>query len=69
MKKKLFLLVVLALALPMAAFADDVSFTSTGGTFTGTLGIRFDQRNSDPDHWIRWHHIFRQQSGDSVFHH
>lgn len=33
--KKLLLLVVLAIALPMAAFADDVSFTSTGGSFSG----------------------------------
>ena len=36
MKKKMLLLVVLAITLPLAAFADDVSFTSDGGTFTGT---------------------------------
>ena len=35
MKKKMFLFVVLAMALPLAAFADNVSFTSTGGTFSG----------------------------------
>jgi hypothetical protein len=33
--KKLLLLFVLAMAMPMAVFADSVSFTSTGGTFAG----------------------------------
>lgn len=36
MKTKLLFFVVLAVALPMAAFADNVSFTSTGGTFSGS---------------------------------
>lgn len=36
MKMKMLLLVVLAMALPLAAFGDAVSFTSSGGTFTGT---------------------------------
>ena len=35
MKSKLVLLVVLVLALPLAAFADSESFTSSGGTLTG----------------------------------
>ena len=35
MKKRLLLLLVMAMALPLAAFADDVSFSSTGGTLTG----------------------------------
>jgi hypothetical protein len=38
MKSKLLLLVVLALALPMAAFADSETFTSTGGLLTGDSG-------------------------------
>jgi len=36
MKSKLLLLVVLALALPLAAFADTETFSSTGGTLTGS---------------------------------
>ena len=35
MKGTLFLMVVLALALPLAAFADNETFTSVGGTFSG----------------------------------
>ncbi len=35
MKSKLLLLVVLALALPLAAFADTETFVSVGGTFSG----------------------------------
>jgi PEP-CTERM motif len=34
--KRIVLMVVLALALPLAAFAGDVDFTNTGGTLTGT---------------------------------
>ncbi len=35
MKSTLFLMVVLALALPLAAFADNETFTSVGGAFSG----------------------------------
>jgi hypothetical protein len=35
MKSKLLLLVVLALALPLAAFADNETFATSGGTFAG----------------------------------
>jgi hypothetical protein len=35
MKKSILFLVVLAIVLPLSAFADDISFTITGGTFTG----------------------------------
>jgi hypothetical protein len=34
--KRIVLMAVLALALPLAAFAGDVDFTNTGGTLTGT---------------------------------
>jgi hypothetical protein len=34
--KRVVLMVVLALALPLAAFAGDVDFTNTGGTLTGS---------------------------------
>ncbi len=34
--KRIVLMVVLALALPLAAFAGNVDFTNTGGTLTGT---------------------------------
>jgi hypothetical protein len=34
--KRMFFLAVLALALPLAAFAGNVDFTNTGGTLTGT---------------------------------
>jgi hypothetical protein len=36
MMKRVVLMAVLALALPLAAFAGDVDFTNTGGTLTGT---------------------------------
>jgi len=36
MKKNICLIIALLLTLSLVAFADDVSFTSTGGTFTGT---------------------------------
>jgi hypothetical protein len=36
MMKRVVLMVVLALALPLAAFAGNVDFTNTGGTLTGT---------------------------------
>jgi hypothetical protein len=36
MRKKLVLLVVLALALPLAAFADNETFTNSGGTLSGS---------------------------------
>ena len=36
MVKKLLLLAVLALALPLAAFAGSVDFTNTGGTLSGS---------------------------------
>ena len=34
--KRVVLMVVLALALPLAAFAGNVDFTNTGGTLTGS---------------------------------
>ncbi len=40
MKKKAALILAVALTLPVAVFADDISFTSTGGVFTGdSLGF------------------------------
>src|SRR6266487_5124646 len=36
MGKKILLMLALALVLPMAAYADDISFTATGGTLTGS---------------------------------
>ncbi len=36
MKKDICLIIVLLLTLSLVAFADDMSFTSTGGTFSGT---------------------------------
>ena len=66
MKSKLLLLVVLALALPLAAFADTETFVSVGGTFSGnSAGYCSDRRNSDVG-YRQWHNFHRRQSGHRV---